>query len=96
MKTPGGGMLQTVLGTGKDWNHMNILPVGLHWSVTLKKSEFRPGIEIIVCMGEQWWDDVPCGRENLSFIWSFNLDIILLNKTGSTAVKSKEICFFIL
>lgn len=64
------------------WNHISILSVGLHWSVTLEKVEFRPGIEIIVCTGEWWWDSVPCGGENLSFFWFFNLDIVLLSKTG--------------
>ena len=34
---------------------------------------------------------VPCGRGNLSFFWFFNVDIVLLNKTGSRAVKSREI-----
>ena len=42
------------LGSWQRLNHINILPGVLHWSVTLEKSEFRRGTEIIVCMGEQW------------------------------------------
>lgn len=72
------------------------LPLGLHKLATLKKAEFRPGIEITACTGQWWWDRVfPVAGRICPFLGSFNLDIILLNKIGSKTVKSEKIVYFV-